>query len=126
MRFFNKVHWLFPIIRYYNVTTVGMLLNAFFARLILSLVISRLNLIVQMNVQVHTASGGYSQQGGPLRAPGLHNYVPGPNFKACRFAYRGGSHVAVGIISLLFLQLFLLLSQLQPIFTSFVSISFVS
>ena len=38
--------------------TAGMLLKVFFARLMLSLVISRLNSIDHMNVQVHTASGG--------------------------------------------------------------------
>ena len=38
--------------------TAGMLLKVFFARLMLSLVINRLNSTVQMNVQVHTASGG--------------------------------------------------------------------
>ena len=47
-------------------------------------------------------------------------YVPSLNFKTCCFAYWGGSHVSIFIIVF---ALFLVLSQFQPIFVSFVAFS---
>ena len=54
---------------------------------------------------------------GPLRGV---TYVPSLNFKTCCFAYWGGSHVGIFIIVF---ALFLVLSQFQPIFVSFVAFS---
>ena len=49
-------------------------------------------------------------------------YVPSLNFKTCHFSYWVGSRVTVGIL-LLYLHFSLSLSQFQPTFVSFVTIS---